>query len=165
MARSFPKTPIRTATQTVPTAWLDYNGHMNVAYYTMAFDRALDEIFDDWLDIGERQAREDRMGPMALQSQIHYLAELREGEDFACDFRLLDHDQKKAHFFVTMINLGTGGEAATYESISMNVDLEARRSAPYTEAALGRLEAMMAAHRDLPRPSRAGAVIGIRRKN
>ena len=25
--------------------WIDYNGHMNVAYYTLAFDRAIDLFF------------------------------------------------------------------------------------------------------------------------
>ena len=27
-------------TDTVDPAWIDYNGHMNVAYYVLAFDRA-----------------------------------------------------------------------------------------------------------------------------
>ncbi|MEM6933046.1 MAG: thioesterase family protein [Pseudomonadota bacterium] len=154
---------IRTKTQSVREDWIDYNGHMNVAYYTMAFDKALDEVFDDWLGIGEEQARNDRMGPMALQSQIHYLDELKLGEDFACDFQILDADYKRIHFFTTMINLATGSEAATYESLSMNVDLEARRSAPYPDAAQARIKEMMASQADLPRPERAGATIGIRR--
>ncbi|MEM7668834.1 MAG: thioesterase family protein, partial [Pseudomonadota bacterium] len=144
--------------------WIDYNGHMNVAYYTMAFDRALDEIFDDWLGVGADQAKELRMGPMALQSQIHYLDELKLGDTFACDFQILDADPKKIHFFTTMINLVSGAEAATYESLSMNVDLDARRSAPYPAPARARIEALLAAQADLPRPARAGARIGIRRK-
>ncbi|MEM7506283.1 MAG: thioesterase family protein [Pseudomonadota bacterium] len=160
----FDPAPIRTRNQTVPAAWIDYNGHMNVAYYTMAFDLALDEIFDEVLGIGEEQAKTLRMGPMALQSQTHYLAELKEGEGFYSLFQLLDADQKRIHFFSTMIHEATGQEAATYESLSMNVDLEARRSAPYPAEALARVEALKAAHTGLPRPARAGAVIGIRRK-
>ena len=156
--------PIRTRAQTVPAAWIDYNGHMNVAYYTMAFDTALDEVFDEVLGIGAEQARTLRMGPMALQSQIHYLAELLEGDRFATDFQILDADQKRIHFFSTMINLASGVEAATYESLSMNVDLEARRAAPYPPAAMTRIETLRTAHARLPRPTRAGATIGIRRK-
>lgn len=162
---TFARAPIRTRTQTVQEDWIDYNGHMNVAYYTLAFDRALDEIFDEWLGIGEEQARTLRMGPMALQSMIHYLAELKLGEEFACDFQILDADHKKIHFFTTMINLASGGEAATYVSISMNVDLEARRSAPYPADAVARIDTLRAAQSDLPRPARAGASIGIRRKS
>ena len=32
--------PIRTRARRVPAEWIDYNCHMNVAYYTMAFDNA-----------------------------------------------------------------------------------------------------------------------------
>ena len=67
--------------------------------------------------------REQRMGPMALQTQIHYLAELVEGDEFACDFQLLDADHKRIHFFVTMINLATGAEAATAEQAMTAGDL------------------------------------------
>ena len=48
--------PFRSSTQTVEPEWIDYNGHMNVAYYTLAFDRALDELFEA-LGIGPTAAR------------------------------------------------------------------------------------------------------------
>ena len=160
----FEAAPIRTRARRVPAEWIDYNGHMNVAYYTMAFDNALDEIFDEYLGVGENLAREQRMGPMALQTQIHYLGELLEGTEIACDFQLLDADAKRIHFFVTMVNLETGAVAATYESLSMNVDLEARRSAPYPERARNRIGRLLALHAALPRPPLAGNQLGIRRK-
>ena len=31
--------------------WIDYNGHMNVAYYTLAFDRAIDLFLENTLGI------------------------------------------------------------------------------------------------------------------
>ncbi len=160
---SFDAAPIRTSTRSVPADWIDYNGHMNVAYYTMAFDNALDEVYAA-LGIGEDLVRSHRMGPMALQSQLHYLAELVEGRRFACDFRLLDADAKRVHSFSEMIDLERGGVAATYETLSLNVDLGARRSTPYPPEAAARIERLLAAHRGLPRPARAGQVIGIRRK-
>ncbi len=156
--------PIRTRAREVPPEWIDYNGHMNVAYYTLAFDNALDEIFDERLGIGESLAREGRFGPMALQTQIHYLGELLEGTGFACDFQLLDADPKRIHFYLTMVNLETGEPAATYESLSMNVDLEARRSAPYPDWAQERIGRLRALHATLPRPPLAGNPLGIRRK-
>ncbi len=156
--------PIDSHREIVRPEWIDYNGHMNVAYYTMAFDKALDEIFDDRLGIGENLAREERMGPMALQTQIHYLGELLEGTEIACDFQLLDADAKRMHFFFTMINLATGETAATYESLTMNVDLEARRSAPYPERARERIGRLRALHATLARPPLAGNPLGIRRK-
>ena len=160
----YPAAPIRTHARKVPPEWIDYNGHMNVAYYTMAFDNAADEILEGYLGVGESLARDGRLGPMALQTQIHYLGELVEGTEFACDFQLLDADPKRIHFFMTMVNLDTGGAAATYESLSMNVDLEARRSAPYPDWAQQRIERMRARHAGLPRPAQAGNPIGIRKK-
>jgi acyl-CoA thioester hydrolase len=160
----FEAAPIRTRSRRVPPEWIDYNGHMNVAYYTMAFDNALDEILDERLGIGEALVREERMGPMALQTQIHYLGELLEGTEFACDLQILDADAKRIHFFVTMINLETGEPAATYESLTMNVDLEARRSTPYPDRARERIDRLHALHATLARPSLAGNPLGIRRK-
>ncbi|MEM9146504.1 MAG: thioesterase family protein [Pseudomonadota bacterium] len=156
--------PIRTAEQRVPADWIDYNGHMNVAYYIMAFDRALDEVYEA-LEFGAVSARVHRMGPMALQSQIHYLGELLEGTRFVCDVRVLDADAKRIHIFGEMRNLDAGESlAATYESLSVNVDLEARRSAPFRPQTAALVEAMRVAHAALPRPAQAGAALGIRRK-
>ena len=160
----FEAAPIRTRARRVPAEWIDYNGHMNVAYYTMAFDQAFDEILDERLGVGESLAREHRMGPMALQTQIHYLGELLEGTEIACDFQLLAADAKRMHFFFIMINLATGETAATYESLTMNVDLEARRSAPYPERAQERIGRLRALHATLARPPLAGNPLGIRRK-
>lgn len=159
----FESAPIRTATQRVESGWIDYNGHMNVAYYTMAFDRALDEIYEAF-GIGETAARENRVGPMALQSQLHYLGELMENEAFHCEFILLDADDKRAHCFLTMIAESDGRVAATYETLSLNVDLEARRSAVYRPEIAARLASLAAAHGSIPRPEQVGRTIGIRRK-
>ena len=157
-------TLVRTATHRVPPDWIDYNGHMNVAYYTMAFDKAFDEVFEA-LGIGEESARVDRMGPMALQSQIHYLDELLEGTRFACDFLLLDADPKRIHVLLMMRNLDKAEAlAATYENLSLNVDLEARKSAPYPAAAYAKIQRLLAAQADIPRPAQVGARLGIRRK-
>ena len=160
----FEAAPMRTAERRVPADWIDYNGHMNVAYYTMAFDRALDEVYDR-LGIGPALVESHGMGPMALQTQIHYLGELLEGTRFACAVRLLDADAKRVHVFGEMLNLDAGGAvAATYESLTMNVDLRSRRSAPFPEEAAGRVRAALAAHAGLARPVQVGAPLGIRRR-
>lgn len=39
------ETPIVIDTgETVQPGWIDYNDHMNVAYYVLAFDQALDRL-------------------------------------------------------------------------------------------------------------------------
>ena len=159
---SFAPVPIRTSERAVPPEWIDYNGHMNVAFYVMAIDHALDEVFD-MLGLGQDLVRVHGMGPMALQAQVHYLDELLEGQRFACDVQILDADHKRIHLFVTMQHLDKGTEAATWEAVSVNVDLTQRRSAPYPPECLARVDALKAAHAALPRPRLAGASLGLRR--
>ena len=154
--------PIRTPVQTVPAEWIDYNGHMNVAYYLLAIDQALEAVFDE-LGAGEALTKTHRMGTMGLVNQINYLDELLEGQQFCCDFQILDCDHKRVHYFVTMHHLEKQTVAATMEALSINVDLEARKSVPYPKEVLARIETMFAAHKTLPRPATAGATIGIRR--
>ena len=160
----FEAAPLLTPVMTVPAEWIDYNGHMNVAYYSMAFDKSSDEIFDEHLGVGADFARTEKMGPMILQQQLHYVGELLEGERFQCAWQLLDWDEKRLHFFGEMRNVEDGSIAAYTETLGMNVDLVKRKSAPYPDWALARIRAMGEAHAQLPRPPLAGAVIGIRRK-
>ncbi|MEM1344135.1 MAG: thioesterase family protein [Pseudomonadota bacterium] len=154
--------PLITSEQRVLPDWIDYNGHMNVAYYTLAFDHALDEAYDS-VGVGPCLVKSHGMGPMALQTQIHYLDELLEGEAFTCRVMVLDADAKRVHVFAEMLK-GDGAVAATYESLTLNVDLNARRAAPFPEEAAARLQALKAAHAGLTRPRQVGAPLGIRRK-
>jgi acyl-CoA thioester hydrolase len=155
---------LASPTRSVPKEWIDYNGHMNVAYYTMAFDKGSDFVFDEVLGVGEALARELRMGPMVVQQTIHYIGELLEGESFRLELQLLDWGPKQIHFFSRMLKDSDGSLCATSETLTLNVDLEARRTAAYPGWAQARLARLMEAHKGLPKPDQAGAVIGIRRK-
>lgn len=156
--------PIDLPAMEVRSDWIDYNGHMNVAYYSQAFDLSLDRLIEDNFGIGEAYARDFRMGPYALQTHIHFIGELLEGESFFCRAYLVDHDAKRLHMCIEMINAATGAIAAVMESMTMNVDLEARRAAPYPDWAQARLATWAAEHEGGTLPSQVGATIGIRRK-
>lgn len=148
---------------TVLPEWIDFNGHMNVGFYGVAFDRAVDVVFDHWLDIGEGYVAREGMGPFALQTQGHYLRELKLDEQFRVTVLLVDSDAKRAHFFAEMRRERDGELAATTESVSLNVDLTARRAAPYPERQRARIAEMVAAQSALPRPPQLGAALGLRR--
>jgi len=156
--------PVELAEREIPAAWIDYNGHMNVAYYTMAFDQALDDFLENELGIGETHAAEMRQGPYALQSHIHYLGEMLEGERFSARVRLIDFDAKRMHVFVELVNSDGARLAATCEQMLMNVGVVPRRSTPYPDWAQARMQDMLAAHEKLERPAQLGAPLGIRRK-
>ena len=38
--------PLKLHKGLIVPEWIDYNGHMNVAYYVLVFDRATDDFFD-----------------------------------------------------------------------------------------------------------------------
>lgn len=154
--------PVTSSSREVPAEWIDYNGHMNVAYYIMAIDQALDRFLEDELGIGEAHAARVRQGPYALQSHVQYLGELLEGAQFNVSVRLVDCDAKRMHLFIELHS--DGNLAATCEQMLMNVDWETRRSTPYPDWAQTRMAAMLAAHSKLDRPAQLGASIGIRRK-
>ena len=38
--------PLLSPTQIVIEDWIDYNGHLNMAFYNVIFDRAVDHFYD-----------------------------------------------------------------------------------------------------------------------
>jgi len=155
--------PVKLPLQHVQPEWIDYNGHMNVAYYTMGFDNAIDAFLQQELGMGEAHAARVNEGPYSLQNNVSYYAELLEGAGFSINVSLIDHDAKRMHLWMEMYN-EAGQLAAACESLLMNVDHSTRRSAPYAGWIMRRLETMKERHDTLPRPKGLGAVIGIRRK-
>ena len=40
--------PFVSSVMRVEPGWIDYNGHLNMAYYNVLFDRAVDEVYELW---------------------------------------------------------------------------------------------------------------------
>ncbi|WP_298848120.1 thioesterase family protein [uncultured Ruegeria sp.] len=148
----------------VPEAWIDYNGHMNLAYYVMAFDEALDVMLDEELGIGPSFVKACNAGPFALQNHVHYLGELLAGDEFLCRFLLLDADAKRLHIAGLMIKLKDQTTVCVMEQILMNVDHGTRRSAPYPADIQTRIAALAAEHKPIARPAQIGRPIGLMRR-
>ena len=64
-----------------------------------------------------------------------------------------------------MYHAEKGFAAATNELIAMHVDMDQRRSAPFPPEILAKLADIKERHETLPRPDKAGRIIGIRRKS
>ncbi len=123
--------PYRTKSQTVLSDWIDYNGHMNVAYYTLAFDKALDFFFEDVLNIGPSFVEKNKEGPFALKASYNYFSELLEGENFFVDISIIDFDLKRVHVFGEMRKDKTFELSAVFETVLMNMDLSQRKVKQY----------------------------------
>ncbi len=149
-------------TEIVRPQWIDYNGHLNLAYYLLAFDHATDAFFD-YLGIGPAYLAQSHRSTFTLEAHITYEREVREGAPLRFSTQLLDYDHQRIHYFHRMFHAGEGYLAATNELISLHVDMATRRSTPMGEAVLERLEALWRDHGHQPHPEQAGRVIGIRR--
>lgn len=156
--------PLKIPGETVRSDWIDYNGHMNVTYYLLSFDHAVDRLLGDVLGIGEAFTNKAGQGSYALQSNIHYLGELLEGTAFDFSLLLIDCDAKRMHMMVEMNNLASGAVAATCEQVLMNVDLTTRRSTPYPDWAQARMVLMRDSHAKAPRPPQFAQPLGLRRR-
>ncbi len=147
----------------VEPQWIDYNGHLNMAYYNLIFDQCTDALLAE-LGLGLGYVESQRASVFTLNAHIAYLRELGEGDPVRVTFRILDHDAKRLHGFQEMFHAEKGFLAATSETMSMHVDSVARKSAPFPAHALERIAAMQKAAGNRPWPKGAGHVIAIRRR-
>ena len=164
MKPSMPILPYERYRDAVAHDWIDYNGHMNVAYYVLAFDRATDRLLD-YLGIGEQYRRTSNHSLFALEAHVTYERELRAGETFEVATRLIDADRKRLHLFHAMTRAAGGEIASAIELMGLHVDMKGPRSAPIPDEAFAKVEALLAAHQSLPAPPQLGRKIGIRRRD
>lgn len=150
-------------TTEVKPEWLDYNNHMNVAYYVLVFDLALEQLLLS-LGLGGESAKTSGISTMALESHITYDQEVALGQKIEVRMQLVDHDHKRIHLYSEMHAQGDPGYlAATLEQISMCVDLNERKSAAFPAAVMAQVNALSQRQSHLPRPVNIGRKIGIRR--
>jgi acyl-CoA thioester hydrolase len=159
----FAKAPVRSPAMAVEPQWIDYNGHMNVAYYQVFFDRAIDGLFT-LLGLGPKYLIETNNSMFALEAHISYLREIKAGDRVFVDSQILDHDRKRIHLFQTLVHADDGFVSATGEIMQLHVSMATRRSAPFPADRMALIAACAAAHAGLPRPERAGRSIGLHQK-
>src|SRR6202023_4288924 len=143
--------PFVSSLMRVESAWIDYNGHLNMAYYNVLFDRAVDEVFE-LLGCEPGYVKERRRSCYTAEAHVRYLRELRAEDPVRVTFQLLDYDSKRMHFFEQLFHAEEGWVSATSENMALHVDMDARRTAPFPDAVEKALAPMKAGHGELPRP-------------
>ena len=148
--------------ETVHPDWVDYNGHMNVAYYVLVFDHATDTFLDEiGLDTAYREATGNSV--FVAEAHLTYEKEIMDGDNLRITTQVLDSDAKRMHIFHRMYTNGSDEVAATNELMILGIDLASRRVAPMADLVAANLSALQNAHAALPHPYQAGRSIGIRR--
>lgn len=146
----------------VDPAWIDYNGHLNMAYYSLLFDNALDHVFD-MLGCGEDYVAEGGGSCFVVETHVCFFREVVVNDPLRITFQLLDFDAKRLHYFEQMFHAQKGYLAATSEQMSLHIDMTTRRVAPFPPHIAARIERLAEQQASLARPERAGRSIGIPR--
>ncbi|NBC33023.1 MAG: thioesterase-like protein [Alphaproteobacteria bacterium] len=155
--------PLGWYREIVRPEWIDYNGHMNVAYYSLVFDHATDAVLDHF-GIGPTDYVPQGEGSLfVVEAHITYDREVRLGDTLAVATQFLGLDAKRLQLFHTMVHAGEGYQVSTSEIMLMHVDQVQRRSSPIPGWAAARLQPVMEAHGRLDRPERAGRRIALPR--
>jgi acyl-CoA thioester hydrolase len=141
--------------------WIDYNRHMNVAYYLMAFDLAIDALWQEF-GITEEYITATGGSTFAVECHVMYQRELHEGDPYVVTAQVLAYDDKRIHQFQRLYHAEKGFLSATAEWMNLHVDLGSRRVSPWPQPVLDRIAAFAAKQAGQARPDDAGRQMSIR---
>ncbi|WP_460274815.1 thioesterase family protein [Celeribacter sp. ULVN23_4] len=142
--------------------WVDYNGHINMAYYAVIMDRGGDEMYP-LLGLGEAYAKAERHTTYTAEVHICYKRELKLGDKVRVKTQLLDFDAKRMILFHEIWH-EDGWIAATAEELLLHIDMSGPRVVPFPSEIAESLATMKEAHGSLPRPAQAGRAISLKNK-
>lgn len=149
-------------TKSVPSEWVDYNGHMNDAEYNRAFSLATD-AFIEYLGLDEEKRNDWKYTFYTLETHTCYLNEMKKGQSFNIKAQVLDYDAKRIHLFLFMQD-EEGNLVATLEEMLMGIDQTEGRGAPFPASVAESIAEFFQAQEGKDYPKQAGRTIGIRRK-
>ncbi|WP_372599365.1 thioesterase family protein [Amphritea sp.] len=159
------RAPIIFRTRIKPE-WLDYNNHMNVAYYVLIFDLAGVELVSQ-LGLSEAVTEKTGISWMVLENHITYNNEVVLDQPVEIRCQLIDHDNKRLHLYFEMYAYTEQGVeylASTLEQMAMCVDLNSRSSCEFPSEVVEQINAMAKLQSELTTPANIGRKIGIRRR-
>src|SRR6185312_14868068 len=130
--------PFVSSVMTVEPAWIDYNGHLNMAYYNVLLDRAVDEVFE-LLGCGLDYVKNRKHSCFTAEVHVRYLRELHAGDPVRVTFQLLDYDAKRMHYFEQLFHASDGWVSATSENMSPHVDMGKKKVAAFPTEVTRRL--------------------------
>jgi|TARA_Y100001970_G_scaffold274035_1_gene373160 acyl-CoA thioester hydrolase len=107
--------------------WIDYNGHMNVAYYVLIFDLFAAEKLMDYFKMGEQSAKTTNKSTMVVESHITYNQEVKVNDEVDLNLIYFDHDKKRLQYKFEMIHRSEKYLVSTIEVLALYVDLKQRK--------------------------------------
>ncbi len=152
--------PFMSSLMRIEPQWIDYNGHLNMAYYNVMFDRAIDEL---WLKlgIGPGYMKERQGSTFTAECHVRYLREIHLGDPVQVSILLLAADDKRLHTFEELRHAAGGWLSATSENMTIHIDMTARKTAPFPPDVCARIQTLANAHSTVARPEGIGRKVAM----
>ena len=129
--------PIKVSQGTVKEDWIDYNGHMNMAYYVQCFEESSDFLLEH-MDLGYRYAIEEQKGVFVIKCEINYRKEINFYENFIISLEKLICKGKKLIVGLKMLN-ENNETIADYKILNLNVALQTKKSITFSQKIIAQL--------------------------
>jgi len=146
----------------VKPEWIDGNGHMNLAYYMVIFDHALDLLCAAW-DLDWQYTRRTNHGTFAAETHTIYETELIEGDRVRVESWVLAADAKRVHVGQEIHRISDGARACCWEAVMLHVDLGVRKVVPFPPAQMAAIRATAEAHAAAGLPDWIGRKVQMKR--
>ena len=152
--------PFLSSVMQIEPQWIDYNGHLNMAYYNVLFDRAIDEL---WLvlGIGPSYKKSRNGSTFTAECHVRYLREIHLGQPLQVSVYLIAADDKRLHTFEELRHAKEGWLSATSENMTLHIDMRERKTAPFPSDVRATIDAVARAHAMVPRPEGIGRAIAM----
>ena len=140
--------PISRWQERILPEWLDYNGHMNVAYFMLVFDHGTDAFYP-LIGLGKPYRQRTGKSTFAVESHITYQRELSVNEEVKVTTQLLGFDAKRIHYFHTMWHVEKKVAALDWRGQGLSQRL---------------LREVWETHQHMPTPKELGSVMTLQSK-
>ena len=154
------KGPFLCSVMQIEKDWIDYNGHLNMAYYNVIMDRSIDELFA-MLGMGPNYLKARNGSTMTAECHVRYLREVHLGDPLQVTAYVIGADDKRLHTFEELRHATEGWVSATSENMTLHIDMNVRKVAPFPPDIAERIRAVADAHARLPRPDGLGRNVAL----
>ena len=117
--------------------WIDYNDHMNMAFYVQCFEESSDFLLE-YLGLGYHYAINQDMGVFVVKCDINYKKEIKLREKFIISLESIIIKGKKLILKLIMTN-NQNDIFADYEIVNLNVDLKTKKSVAFDGKIINKL--------------------------
>ena len=140
--------------------WVDYNGHLNDAYYALVFSLAGEALYEA-LGLGEQWRQQQRRTIFTLDARTRYLREVHLGAQLSIKAHLLAADSRRMHFLLYMYAEDGKVLRATSEQVVMCIDPAITRAAAFDADGQQRISDLLNQHQHAAKPATVGRPLGL----